>query len=118
MTSVPSAGWEGLLLPSKVPLAFEEDGAAPLILMQQGAVLEVGNELVLPLYISSPPSADIEAIGPVIVLTEKVLLMLWGEPDVRRQNCRGSAGLHPLYTNHQLLAGITLILLHWRMALV
>ena len=46
----PCAGGEGLLLPGKVALAFEQDGAAALVLVQEGAVLEVGDELVLTLH--------------------------------------------------------------------
>lgn len=36
--------WEGLLLPSYLPIAVEQDGSAALVLMQQTAVLEVGHQ--------------------------------------------------------------------------
>lgn len=43
------AGGEGLLLPGKLRVAPEEDRAAALVLVQQGGVLEVCDQLVLAL---------------------------------------------------------------------
>ena len=42
---------EGLGLAGELVIALEEDGPAALVLMQQGGVLEVGDELVLPLQL-------------------------------------------------------------------
>ena len=50
MASNPCACGEGFLFACIVSLTFEEDGAASLVLMQQGAVLEVSDQLILALH--------------------------------------------------------------------
>ena len=51
MAARGGAGGEGLRLAGEFVVALEEDRAAALVLVQQGGVLEVGDELILPLQL-------------------------------------------------------------------